>query len=163
MSKNPPTVHHGTRVVQPDFREDGDFSDMLSELRILLPGSQMLTAFLIILPFNGGFRLMIDSEKFVFLATFFFALTSLVLLSSPAIQHRLMRPLIDRGRFKRVATQQIVAGSFSLALALILGTNLVISPVFGTLIGVVASGLIAVFIFCLWFALPMYLKRKHGY
>lgn len=162
MSKNPP-LHHATRIVPPDFREDGDFSDMLSELRILLPGSQMLTAFLVILPFNGGFRAMIDSEKAVFLATFFFAITSLVLLSSPAIQHRLMRPLIDRGRFKRVATQQIVAGSFSLALALILGTNLVIATVFGTLVGIIASALIAAFIFCLWCALPMYLKRKHGY
>ncbi len=147
---------------EADLPEDGDFSDMLSEMRILLPGSQMLTAFLIILPFNGAFRQIVQVEKFVFLATFFFSLASLVLLSSPAIQHRLMRPLNDRVRFKQIATRQIVAGSVSLAFALILGTNLVISEVFGTAIGVAASACFAVLIGFLWCLLPLYLKREHG-
>jgi hypothetical protein len=90
---------------------------MLSEMRILLPGAQMLSAFLIILPFNGGFAQIVHSEKLLFLATFFLSLTSLVLLSAPAIQHRLMRPLKDRARFKRMATRQIVAGALALAIA----------------------------------------------
>ena len=149
--------------IRAELREDGDLSDMLSELRILLPGAQMLTAFLIILPFNSGGREIIHAERIVFLATFFFALTSLVLMSAPAIQHRLMRPLMSRERFKRVATRQIVAGAFSLALAFTLGTNLVISTVFGKLMGNVASGTMALIIFCLWCILPMYLKRKHGF
>ncbi len=51
-------------------------------------------------------------EKLLFLATFFLSLTSLVLLSAPAIQHRLMRPFNNRARFKRIATRQIVAGAF---------------------------------------------------
>ncbi len=146
-----------------DMHQDGDLSDMLSELRILLPGSQMLTAFLIILPFNGGARQIIQNERFVFLATFVVALTSLVLLSAPAIQHRLMRPLADRARFKRLATRQIVAGSFALALAFILGTNMVIAEVFGALVGNIASAAIAALIGSVWVALPMYLKRKHGF
>jgi hypothetical protein len=150
-------------ITQGDLREDGDLSDMLSELRILLPGAQMLTAFLIILPFNGGARQIIQNERFVFLATFFFALTSLVLLSAPAIQHRLMRPLINRSRFKRLATRQIVAGSFALAFAFILGTNLVISEVFGPPIGGLAGAGMALLIGSIWGALPMYLKRKHGF
>ncbi|NHZ32432.1 DUF6328 family protein [Massilia rubra] len=150
-------------LVAADLKEDGDFSDMLSEQRILLPGAQMLTAFLIILPFNGGFKQIVQAEKIVFLATFVLALTSLVLLSAPAIQHRLMRPLNDRARFKRVATRQIVAGAFSLAIALILATNLVMSEVFGHMVGLVMAGGIATFILCLWWLLPAYLKRMHGY
>lgn len=135
---------------------------MLSELRILLPGAQMLTAFLIVLPFSTGAQQIIQAERIVFLATFFFALTSLVLLSAPAIQHRLMRPLLCRERFKRVATRQIVAGSCALAFAFTLGTNLVISSVFGKLLGNLASGTTALLIVGVWGALPMYLKRKHG-
>jgi len=60
---------------------DGDLSDLLSELRILLPGAQMLTAFLVILPFNGGFDQIRQEERYVYLATFLCALVSLV--SSP--------------------------------------------------------------------------------
>jgi hypothetical protein len=145
---------------EDEDREDGDFSDMLSEMRILLPGAQMLSAFLVILPFNAGFAQIVQLEKLLFLATFFFALTSLVLLSAPAIQHRLMRPLKDRVRFKRVATRQIVAGAFALAIALVLGTNLVISEVFGATVGLSMSVLMALLILCAWWLLPMTLKRN---
>lgn len=142
--------------------DDGDFSDMLSEMRILLPGAQMLSAFLIILPFNTGFAHIDHTEKLLFLATFFLALTSLVLLSAPAIQHRVMRPLKDRARFKRVATKQIVAGSFALAVALVLGTDLVISEVFGGTMGVIMAGIMAALIAVVWWLMPMYLKRHSG-
>jgi hypothetical protein len=146
-----------------ELSQDGDLSDMLSELRILLPGAQMLTAFLIILPFSGGARAVIHAERGVFLATFFFSLISLVLLSAPAIQHRLMRPLISRTRFKRVASRQIVAGAGSLACAFTLGTNLVISSVFGGGAGILASITIGALIVSLWCLLPLHLKRRHGY
>jgi hypothetical protein len=161
MAHAQPTPPENTAAPE-DALDDGDFSDMLSELRVLLPGTQMLTAFLIILPFNGGFSQIVQAEKNVFLATFFFALSSLVLLSAPAVQHRLMRPLNDRARFKRVATRQIVAGSLSLALALVLGTNLVISEVFGSAMGIAAAGVMGTMIACIWWLLPLYWKRRRG-
>ncbi|KQQ33628.1 hypothetical protein ASF61_11230 [Duganella sp. Leaf126] len=145
-----------------DDQDAGDFSDMLSEMRILLPGAQMLTAFLIILPFNGGFARIVHSEKLLFLATFVLSLTSLVLLSAPAVQHRIMRPLKDRARFKRVATRLMVSGSLALAIALVLGTNLVISEVFGGTVGLVTSAVVAVLIFGVWWWMPRYLKQHAG-
>lgn len=147
---------------RPDLPDDGDFSDMLSEMRILLPGAQMLSAFLIILPFNGGFREIVQSEKYVFLATFFFALSSLILLSAPAVQHRIMRPLKDRERFKSFATRQIVAGSFALGIALVLGTNLVISEVFGATVGLLSAGVMGVLVVLTWWLLPVVLKHSKG-
>jgi len=143
-----------------DLPDDGDFSDMLSEMRILLPGAQMLTAFLIILPFNGGFRQIVQSEKYVFIATLFFSLTSLILLSAPAVQHRVMRPLLDRERFKHYATRQIVAGAFALGIALVLGTNLVVSEVFGHVVGLTAAALMGAMVIFVWWLLPVWLKRN---
>jgi len=145
---------------QQDASDSGDLSDLLSELRILLPGAQMLTAFLIILPFNGGFAKIVQTEKIVFLATFFLSMTSLVLLSAPAIQHRIMRPLNDRERFKRVADRIMMAGALSLAFAFTLGTNLVISEVFGHVAGIVACAIIAVLIMAMWWWMPMYLRHR---
>ena len=163
MTKNLPPMPLENALQKGDLREDGDLSDMLSELRILLPGAQMLTAFLIILPFNNGAHQIIEGHRYVFLATFFCALTSLVLLSAPAIQHRLMRPLISKSRFKRIASRQIVAGSLALGIAFTLGTNLVLSAVFGAAIGLVAGTAMGTMIALVWWALPMYLKRKHGF
>jgi hypothetical protein len=141
---------------------DGDFSDMLSEMRILLPGAQMLSAFLIILPFNSGFSRIVHAEKLMFLATFFLSLTSLVLLAAPAVQHRMLRPLKDRERFKRIASRQILAGAIALAIALVLGTDLVLSEVFGATVGFIAAAIMAVLISGAWWLVPLYLKRKGG-
>lgn len=145
-----------------DLPEDGDFSDMLSEMRIVLPGAQMLAAFLIILPFNGGFRHIVQSEKYVFLATLFFALGSLILLSAPAVQHRVMRPLADRERFKQFASRQILAGSIALGIALVLGTNLVVSEVFGHRVGLIGACLIGTIVATVWWLLPLWIKRTKG-
>lgn len=161
MTKNPPRTDE--HAIKGELSQDGDLSDMLSELRILLPGAQMLTAFLIILPFNGAAHSVIASQKYVFLCTFVCALTSLVLLSAPAIQHRLMRPLVSKSRFKRMASRQIVAGACALGIAFVLGTNLVISAVFGSLLGTAAGAAMALLVGSVWLLLPLYLKRKHGF
>ena len=140
--------------------EDGRLADLLSELRVMLAGAQMLTAFLILLPFNDSFEEIVQFEKYVFLATFFLAVSSIVLLSAPAIQHRIMNPLPDRRAFKRMAIRHLVAGGISMALAFVLATDLVMWHVFGAAPGVVAALVIAVLILCLWLLLPLYLRRR---
>jgi hypothetical protein len=134
--------------------DDGDLTDMLGELRVLLPTAQLLSAFLTTVPFTSGFAAIIRSEKGVFLATFILAVTSLVLLSAPAVQHRLFRPLGNRAEFKRLASRQIVIGSIALALALVLVTQFVLSEVLGNTVGSAVAGFLAVLIVLLWWVLP---------
>lgn len=143
-----------------DVSDSGDLSDMLDELRVLLPGAQLLTAFLITVPFSAGFADIVASEKTVFLATFLLSITSLILLSAPAVQHRLIRPLVDRARFKRLGSKQILAGSIALSLALTLGTHLVLSEVFGSRIGNWAAGFVATLIVLLWWVFPIFMKAS---
>lgn len=139
---------------------EGDLTDTLGELRVLLPSAQLLSAFLITVPFSAGFAAIVTAEKGVFIATFMLSIASLVTLSAPAVQHRLIRPLADRAYFKRLATRQIVIGSFLLALALILVTQLVLSAVFGHVVGNVAAGGIAVLIVFLWWIFPKVLRFR---
>lgn len=138
---------------------DGDLTDMLGELRVLLLGSQLLTGFLIAVPFAPGFRELVGPEKYVFLATFVFALVSLVLLSAPAIQHRLIRPLRNRERFKNMAGRTMVFGAATLAIALVLATQLVLSTVMGSMVGNVSAGVLAVLIVVMWWLLPWVWRR----
>lgn len=139
---------------------DGNLGDMLNELRILLPGAQLLTAFLIALPFNSGFAKVLQSEKWVFIATFLCAMISLVMFSAPAVQHRVLRPLLDRAKFKQFASREMLIGSIALALALILATELVLAEVFGHPLGVVFASAVAVLIGSLWWALPRALRGR---
>lgn len=140
--------------------EDGDLTDLLGELRVLLPTAQLLSAFLITVPFNSGFASIVTAEKSIFLATFVLSILSLVLLSAPAVQHRVARPLTDRAGFKRLATRQILLGAVLLGTALTLATQLVLSTVFGHLVGLVFAGLTAAVLMLLWWILPRVMRAK---
>ncbi|MDO8370128.1 MAG: DUF6328 family protein [Candidatus Nitrotoga sp.] len=139
---------------------DSDLDEMLNELRVLLPGSQLLTAFLIMLPFNSGFNQIIQIDKWIFMATFIFSVTSLILFTAPAVQHRLMRPLRNRLKFKQFASRQMIAGAIALSFALVLGADLVMSVVFGHLIGNTITIFVAFIICILWWLLPVIWKKR---
>lgn len=134
--------------------DDGDLLEMLHELRVLLPSAQLLSAFLVAVPFAPTFGQILLAEKHVFLATFILSVTSLVLFSAPAVQHRLLRPLTNRVRFKNLATRQIVAGSIALSGALALATQLVLSAVLGEFGATLVAAFVAVMIVVLWWVCP---------
>lgn len=143
-----------------DALDDGDLTDMLGELRVLLPCAQLLSAFLITVPFNTGFADIVAAEKGVFLATFMLSTLSMVLLSAPAVQHRLIRPLVDRAAFKRLGSRQIVIGAVLLGMALTLATQLVLSTVLGDLLGTIFASVTAGTILFLWWILPKAMRAK---
>lgn len=135
--------------------EDGDLTDMLGELRVVLPTAQLLTAFLITVPFMPGFQDIADVERHVFLATFIMSVSGLVLLSAPAVQHRLVRPLIDRVKFKHRASKQILLGCAAISLALVLAAQFVLTVAMDSVvIGTGAALGVAALLLLFWWVLP---------
>lgn len=147
---------HGT----PSAAADHDLSDMLHEMRVLQQGAQVLTAFLIILPFSETFRAIAAGDKWVFLATFLVSLASLVFLSAPAASHRLERPLKDADRFKNFANRLILTGLFLQYLAWMLTTEFVVSTVLGQTVGIVAAAAAGMLIAVLWWLVPLVRRRR---
>jgi len=131
------------------------FDDLLQEIRVLLSGAQVLTAFLVTLPFSSGFGRLDSAERIVYVATFITALLSLVLFATPAAYHRLVWPVPDRRRFKRMGTRLVIAGLLPLSASLILATHLVLTEVlrdkYATVVTVFIAGVIGVF----WWAWPL--------
>src|SRR4029078_12854928 len=72
---------------------DEDLSDLLNEIRLLVPGTLLLVVFLIALPFNPGYTGVSQFANAVCLPLFLCAILSLLLFAAPAAQHRLMSPL----------------------------------------------------------------------
>jgi hypothetical protein len=140
--------------------DEQDINDLLQELRILLQGVQVLTAFLVILPFNQGFEKIEELEKWVYIATFICSVTGLVLFSAPAALHRLARPLADRVRFKEFATRMTIGGLVPSSLALVLATQLVVAQVLGNVPSIIVAALIALLIGVFWWVLPLAHKEK---
>ena len=144
---------------QPPDSKDDDLSDMLQEMRVLQQGAQVLTAFLVILPFTDTFGQLRESQSGVFLATFLTSLSSLVFLSAPAANHRLQRPIRDRERFKNAATRLILIGLVLQSLSWVLVTDLIVSAVFDGPIDKLAAALMGALILAMWWAVP-YLRRN---
>lgn len=135
--------------------EERSLGDLLQELRILQQGSLVLTAFLIVLPFNGGFNRLPASEHGVYLATFLCALCSLILLSAPAAHHRLSRPLHDRAAFKNIATRLALIGLGLFSIALTLATYLIVSAVVvSEIAAIILTGVVGAFITFMWWIFP---------
>ncbi len=137
-----------------------ELDELLQEQRILLQGSQVLTAFLVILPFQQGFTRIDQGEKGIYLITFICALVSPILFAAPAAQHRLERPLRDRARFKTEATHTLIAGLVPLSLALILVATLIVGEVVDHRAGTGAAVGVALIVGALWWALPLTRKVK---
>lgn len=145
---------------QRDVDREEKFDDLLQEIRVLLSGSQVLTAFLVILPFNAGFTHLNTFERGVYAATFLTALLSLILFATPAAQHRLNWPLPDRPSFKRFSNRMVIAGLLPLSLSLILATHLVLTEVVKASWTNWMTGGVAVIIAALWWIVPLLQRRR---
>lgn len=144
-------------------QQDVDLSDLLEELRVLLPGTTTLTAFLIILPFNAGFDAIRDDQKAVYVVTFLCSLVALILFTAPAAHHRLQRPLRDRTGFKDMATRFMIAGLIPLSIALVLAAELVLSTAVGDQwLTWSVTGALAILVLFLWWVFPLRTRRRSG-
>jgi archaellum biogenesis protein FlaJ (TadC family) len=150
-----------TPVPKPSpAQPDEDLTDLLNEIRLLLPGTLLLVAFLIALPFNTGYTRVSQFDNAVYVAMFLCAILSLLLFAAPAAQHRLMSPLRDRAAFKRSVNRQVIIGLIPLSAAITLATYLVISDVVNTLAAAIVAGIVGLTIALLWWVVPLNRRRR---
>mgnify|MGYP003383235613 CR=1 FL=1 len=143
----------------PPGQDPDDLAELLEETRILLPGSEVLVAFLISLPFTNQFAELTNVQRGVYLATFFSALAALICFVMPAAYHRLARPIRKKGAFKILANRLLIVGLIPLSFSLPLATYLVTSLAATDMIALVVSAVVALLIGALWWLLP--LVRAH--
>jgi hypothetical protein len=139
-------------------RLDRNLGELLQELRVALPGVQVLFAFLLAVPFQQGFTDITSFQKDVYFATLLLTAISAALLIAPSAYHRLTFRMQQKDHLLLLANRFAIAGLAALALAMTLAIVLVTDVLFSTTATVVTGGL-AVGLFALfWFALP--LKRR---
>jgi len=98
-----------------------ELTEIINEVRMALPGVQLLFAFMLAAPFSSRFADVTDVERAVFFAGFLCALLAAMLLIAPSIYHRLhwRRDVRDKDRMLRTFTHLLLAGSAMIAAAMI--------------------------------------------
>jgi len=141
-------------------RLDRNLGELLQELRVALPGVQVLFAFLLAVPFQQNFTEITEFQKDVYFATLLLTALSAALLISPSAYHRLTFRMQQKDHLIFLANRFAIAGLAALALAMTGAIVLITDILFGTAATIV-TGAAALAVFVLfWYALP--LKRRLG-
>jgi VIT1/CCC1 family predicted Fe2+/Mn2+ transporter len=136
-------------------RADRELLELLNELRVALPGVQVLFAFLLTVPFQQAFHEVSAFQRNVYQAALLASALSIVLLIAPAAQHRLLFGKRDLGRLLGRFNRYAIAGLICLGAALTGAILLVTSFLFGTLRAVVTTVVAVVLILAFWVVIPL--------
>jgi hypothetical protein len=145
-------------MASSDYSEfEREWIELLNEVRVLLPGVQLLFAFLWALPFFGTFGLSSALVHWLYLGSFLSATGASALLIAPSVYHRLhwRRDVLDKEDMLRTCNRLAIGGIVLLALAMSLAVFLVSFFVFGMLLALITGGFAVVTLGMLWFALPL--------
>ena len=93
--------------------------ELLNELRVALPGVQVLFAFLLAVPFATGWQRVTNFQRDVFFVAFLCTATATILLIAPSTYHRLRWREHDKEHMLVTANRLTIAGSVFLAAAMI--------------------------------------------
>jgi hypothetical protein len=136
-------------------RLDRNLEEMTGELRVVVTGVQVLFAFLLIVPFDTGFRHVGSFERTVYFVTLIFAALAAVCTIAPSAGHRFLFRHDDKQYLVFSSNRVVIAGLAFLALAMCGSLLLVTTKLFGVTAGVLTAILGAVPFAVLWFALPL--------
>jgi Family of unknown function (DUF6328) len=129
--------------------------ELLNELRVALPGVQVLFAFLLAVPFQSRFDQTTSAERHIYLVTLLASAAATALLIAPTSYHRL---LFQRGYRPQVianGARMLILGLACLAIAMVGAVTLVVSFLFSDTLAVVLGVLGAAMFAVLWFAVPL--------
>lgn len=136
-------------------RLDRNLQELLGELRVALPGVQVLFAFLLVVPFNQGFDDLSRSQELLYLVALLASAAASVLLIAPSAQHRMTFRLQDKRHLVLVANRLMIVGLGALAVAMTAAVALVVSVVFGTATAAVTAAVTGLAFVTLWYVVPL--------
>lgn len=136
-------------------RLDRNLGELLQELRVALPGVQVLFAFLLAVPFQQNFTKITELEKRIYFATLLFTAISAILLISPSAYHRLTFHYQQKRALIFYSNRFAIAGLVFLALAMSGAVALVSAVLFGTVASIVTTICALASFGFFWFALPL--------
>jgi predicted membrane channel-forming protein YqfA (hemolysin III family) len=134
---------------------DRELIELLNELRVVLPGVQVLFAFLLTVPFTNQFSQITNGQRQVFFATFLLTTAATALLIAPSAYHRLRWRQHDKEQMLETANRLSIGGMVFLTLALVCAAFLVTDLMFHATMAALVTAVVAGFFAWFWWGLPL--------
>jgi hypothetical protein len=134
----------------------------LNELRVALPGVQILFAFMLSVPFSVKFDRISRMDRYAYLVGFVFCAAASILLIAPSVYHRLhRRDEVTRPREMLVSFNRLaVSGAACLAIAMTCTIFVISNLLVGSSAAVLLAALSALGFIWFWFGLPVVRRAK---
>jgi hypothetical protein len=143
-------------------RTERQMAELLQELRIALPGVQILFAFLLTVPFAQGFSRVTSFQKNLFFVVLLATAASTIFLIAPTATHRLRFHKSDRQYVIESAHRLMLAGLVFLSLAIVGAVVLITDYLFGLSGSWYWPALVALVLVALWFVRPLLRSDSSG-
>jgi hypothetical protein len=143
-------------------RLDRNLLELLNELRVALPGVQVLFAFLLTVPFTQRFTTLTTTQEKVYYATLLCTTASTVLLIAPSAHHRINFRQQDKAYIVFLANRLTIVGLGLLALAMSGVVFLITDVLYGSTATAVATASALIAFALLWYAIPIWRRLRRG-
>lgn len=141
-------------------RLDREVIELLNELRVALPGIQVLFAFLLLLPFQARFVEMTELDRTLYFVALVATAAAGVLMIAPSTYHRIRFRDRDKERLLQTSNVLVLVGTALLGLAIATVMFLIADLLYGEVVGAVAGVVSAAVVTLLWYALPLSRKAR---
>jgi hypothetical protein len=145
----------GTSGESKEERINRELIELLNELRVALPGVQVLFAFLLAVPFTQRFRQLTDGQEYAFFLSLLCTTAGSALLIAPSAYHRLRFRQHDKEQMLKTANRLAIAGTIFLALAMTSAVYLITDLVFNAPVTMIVTALTAVTFAWFWYGLAL--------
>ena len=142
-------------------RIDRELIELLNELRVALPGVQVLFAFLLTVPFSQRFSQVTAVQKDVYFATFVSAAAATIFLIAPSANHRIQFRQDDKEALLIRSNWLAIVGTVFLASAVMGTTFLITDILFGGLATGITTAILAGLLIWFWYGVPI-VRRLTG-
>ena len=142
-------------------RVNRELIELLNELRVALPGVQVLFAFLLAVPFAQRFEDVTELQKDTYMVALLTTLLGSLFLIAPTAHHRIRFRDPDKESILKLSNVFAIVGTVFLAAGMTAVVFLVTDLLFkGALTAIVTSLVAGLFAF-VWFVLPL-VQRTRG-
>jgi cation transport ATPase len=135
-------------------------TELLNELRVAMPGVQVLFGFLLAVPFQQRFETVNAFQRDVYFVTLVAAAVATAFLIAPSAYHRIAFQTHDKPRIIRVGTVQFVCGLVALAVAMNGAVLLVTDVLFQATTVVVTLVVVGSLFAWLWFGIGLWRRMR---
>ena len=139
---------------------DQEWSELVEEHRLAMPGVQVLFAFLLILPFQNRFELLTTNQEYIYFAALLCATMASLLLITPTVTHRLRWRHQDKEALLRLATKTAIAATVFIAAAMTSSVYLITNFLFGNLATAIVTAGVAAAFTLFWYAIPLWRRLQ---